>query len=85
MNDLISRKAAIDLVSEGCQEWRGIFERCEEKLLTLPSAQPEVIRCKDCKHRTSYWGNCKFLEEKYHQSVLVDGDDFCSRAERREE
>ena len=39
--DLISRQAAIDAVSEGCQEWRGIFERCEEKLLALPPAQPE--------------------------------------------
>lgn len=47
-------------------------------------SQPEIVRCKDCKHRTSYWGNCKLLEEKYHQSVLVDGGDFCSRAERRE-
>lgn len=37
--DTIDRQAAIDAVSEGCQEWRGIFERCKEKLLSLPSAQ----------------------------------------------
>ena len=43
----------------------------------------EIVRCKDCKHRSSYWGNCRLLEEKYHQSVLVDGDSFCSMAERR--
>jgi len=52
-------------------------------LNTMPSAQPEIIRCRDCKHRTSYWGNCKLLEEKYHQSVLVGCDEFCSMAERR--
>ena len=42
MSDPIDRQAAIDVVSEGCQEWRGIFERCKEKLLSLPSAQPEL-------------------------------------------
>lgn len=41
--DCISRQSAIDAVSEGCQEWRGIFERCEEKLLSLPSAVPEPV------------------------------------------
>ena len=51
----------------------------------MPSAKPEVIRCKDCKHRASYFGNCKLLEEKYHKSVLVDNDDFCSRAERKDD
>ena len=40
-SDPISRQDAIDVVSEGCQEWRGIFERCKEKLLSLPSAQSE--------------------------------------------
>ena len=41
MSDLIDRRAAIDVVSEACQEWRGIFGRCEDGLLQLPSAQPE--------------------------------------------
>lgn len=40
-DDTISRQDAINVVSEGCQEWRGIFERCKEKLLALPSVQPE--------------------------------------------
>lgn len=42
MSDLIDRYAAIDAVSEVCGEWRGIFVRCEEKLLALPSTQPDV-------------------------------------------
>lgn len=41
MSDLISRQAAIDAVSKGCQELRGVFSRCEENILALPSAQPE--------------------------------------------
>ena len=40
-DDAISRRAAIEAVSHGCQEWRGIFGRCEENILALPSAQPE--------------------------------------------
>ena len=39
--DCIDRRAAIDAVSEECQEWRGIFSRCEAKLLSLPSAEPQ--------------------------------------------
>ena len=79
MSDLIDRQTAIDAFEKdimGGLNWDYI-------LSNLPSVQPEIIRCKDCKHRTSYWGNCKLLEEKYHQSVLVGCDEFCSMAERR--
>lgn len=41
MKDPIERQAAIEAVSKGCQEWRGIFGMCEENILALPSAQPE--------------------------------------------
>ena len=44
MDDLISRQAAID----------AIFGRSHEiikmRIGNLPSAQPEIIRCKDCGH-----------------------------------
>ena len=40
-----------------------------------PSAQPEIIRCKDCKY---YDGNpCEIVD--YYNTA----DDFCSYAERR--
>ena len=39
--DCISRQAAIDAVSRGCLELRGIFAECEKNLNELPSAQPE--------------------------------------------
>ena len=82
-SDPISRQDAIDVVSEGCQEWRGIFERCKEKLLSLPSAQLGIIHCKDCKFsnedifdRGLY---CK------HEDALFDVEDdhYCSWAERK--
>lgn len=41
-DDCISRQAAIKAVSRECWEFRGIFERCKEKLLSLSSAQLEL-------------------------------------------
>ena len=53
-----------------------------------PSAQPEIVRCKDCK----YWRKHKYVKEtkKYipfcgFNAIYTKSDDFCSRAERREE
>ncbi len=42
MSDLISRQAAIDAVSRGCKELRGIFAECKKNLNELPSVQPNV-------------------------------------------
>ena len=56
----------------------------------LPSAQQEIVRCKDCKHYgcvlysgTQFeYGEC-FGHEESHYTFEVKPDDFCSRAERR--
>ena len=42
MKDPIERQDAIEAVSKGCQEWRGIVESCEENILALPSVQPDL-------------------------------------------
>lgn len=91
--DLIYRNQAIDAVSRGCKELRGIFADCEKNLNELPAAEPEIVRCKDCKHQEKYFHTdrrrkdggyyiygCELAEEYSH--VCLD-DDFCSRAERR--
>ena len=105
MDDLISRRAAIGVLRnrwmktinyEGVGE--DIAEECEIYLKTLPSAQSEIVRCKNCKHWIPYdwmfsevWQSkniadypedeigCKFCD------MAMKADDFCSRAERREE
>lgn len=65
-DDTISRQAAIGAIdeieseiAEGCgfeyEKWRKYF--CD-----LPSAQPEITHCKDCKHKfikNGVW-NCPF-------------------------
>ena len=61
----------------------------EGALLDLPSAQPEIIRCKECKYYRD--GDCWHEWDNdgriYYQSVIdaPNPDDYCSRAERKEE
>ena len=56
----------------------------------LPSAQPEIIRCKDCKHVRKWRSeeSAKKFGQVYEcaRGVLScpKSDDFCSKAERRE-
>ena len=77
MDDLISRQAAIDAImgeptDAHYPSWYA------ERLEQLPSAQPEIIYCKDCKWKQG--AECvRFADVRPFPS------DFCSRAERREE
>ena len=56
------------------------------KLQNLPSAQPEIIRCKDCKHGSpnGLYG-CSVYHYRKYETHDMKPDDFCSRAERRED
>lgn len=81
--DCISRKTAIDAAIEAADEWDGGYSKERERmirltLLGLPSAQPEIIRCKDCKYRGGLSGfYCDIVEK------AVGVDSFCSWAERK--
>ena len=95
-DDLISRQAAIDAIhnlyaihgSEG--SW--IDQKDAFKALnSLPSAQPTVdaepvIRCKDCKYYTygTVEGKHLCMSVKYRFTPTTE-DEWCSRAERKEE
>ena len=96
MSDLISRQAAIDAIhnlyaihgSEG--SW--IDQKDAFKALnSLPSAQPTVdaepvIRCKDCKYYSygTVEGKHLCMSVKYRFTPTTE-DEWCSRAERKEE
>lgn len=92
MDDLISRKAAIDAVenitssmsvcinSDECYGMKKMQRQAVIELANLPPAQPEIIRCKDCKYyeeTDSRIGTCLLTIS----GAQVDG--FCSWAERR--
>ena len=51
-NDLIERQAAIDAVNShfGFNIEEEYGSAVQEVINGLPSAQPEIIRCRDCKH-----------------------------------
>jgi len=54
----------------------------------LPSAQPDIIRCKDCKFygradKRRFYRGSDCLNNRI--DTIVPDRDFCSKAERREE
>lgn len=59
-----------------------------EVVKELPSAEPEVIRCKDCENWDTSWKPTS-SSGKSHYCALKDGvwepNDYCSSAERRGE
>ena len=96
MSDLIDRQKAIDALN-GLGRYllpngflaNDVFNAIKQ----LPSEQPEIIRCKDCKHQEKFFQKdgrrkdggyyiygCSLAEGYSH--VCLD-DDYCSRAERR--
>ena len=93
MSELISRLAAIDGLARVASEkfkfsdefnyyLAGLIDG-ENAIRQLPSAQPELVRCKDCKHYyalNEVRGNCS--EYNFVEKIPID---FCSWAERKEE
>ena len=83
MSNLIDRQAAIKAFEKdimGGLNWDYI-------LAHMPSAQPEIIRCKDCKYMTEHYdtdGNAPYWTCAEWDSG-TDYDGFCSYGERADE
>ena len=96
MDDLISRQAAIRWVKTECNPYgkptldfesgKKVIEHLEQ----MPSAQPEVIRCTECKHYREY--DSEYVEnavvvqcmaDRYPISETIPDGWFCAGAERR--
>ena len=76
MNDLISRADAIDALAYFTE--KSLTGRTAQELVkALPSAQPEIIHCKECKFLN--YGFCEWFDSFVHD------DDFCSYGSREEE
>ena len=104
MDDTISRKRAIDALKkcycggeDSCGEPWIYEEHALEAIKQLPSAEPEIIQCKDCKHWMPYeWMFSEIWQSKniadYPEDdigcdcseMAMKANDFCSRAEKRE-
>ena len=89
-DDPISRQAAIDILDA----YQAMVENGEEnpyawargQMCEIPSAQPRIIRCKDCKYYQFADSKAFGMPVKMCEWIRiedVDDDDFCSKAERR--
>lgn len=90
--DTISRQAAIDAALDVVDEWEGGWDiewGIRDAIKALPSAQPEIIRCKDCKHCKTridcIGGEYNGCEVWTGYESEVEPDWFCNFAERRED
>lgn len=94
MSDLISRQAAIEaLIDAGIVNYDATGDgngmiHAINVIKGLPSAEPEIIQCRDCK----YWAadddddeRAMYCEQEILPTILArTGDGYCSFAERKE-
>ena len=85
MDDLISRQAVINAIENtdakmSMKEW----DEITDAVMGVPSAKPEINRCKDCKYGSpnGKYG-CKCYHYRLYETHDMKPEDFCSRAERR--
>lgn len=89
MDELISRQAAIDEAEEWIgavyceheeQRERSAIKKVIQGIKALPSAEPEIIYCKDCKYRNPF---IKDTATMWLPCMAIDTDDkwFCGYGE----
>lgn len=87
MSDLISRQAAIGALKEDVESEPWDYYSPYDAISTikaLPSAQPEIIYCKDCIHHEYETETLPYCLIKDYGYGWKDTD-FCSYAERRKD
>lgn len=94
MDDLISRQAAINNIKNGFH-WetvngimaQAVLKQVIHDIEIMPSVQPEIIRCKDCKwygraDKRRFYRGMDCLQKRI--DTIIPDKDFCSRAERKD-
>lgn len=95
MSDLIDRQDAIDAIrkikARHCEtndDYILLIDKAMAmtELMLLPPAEPEIIRCGDCKwygraDKRRFYRGMDCLQKRI--DTIVPDKDFCSRAERR--
>ena len=84
-SDAVSRRMVLDALHEYMDDTDYTVGHLHDVICNLPSAQPEIIHCKDCKHY--YYADNRIPQEQRF-SCDLDGDrwgpdDSCSYAEKR--
>lgn len=89
MSGLINREAAIAYSISGMtreidgDKWIRVSE-VRESIKTMPSAQPEIIRCKDCKYQDENWRRVS-VRWLPCMDVRTGSNWYCGSAERGEQ
>ena len=82
----IDGDALVELINGGYDLDFDEVPETKRELIRMIMEQPtvdavRVIRCKDCKHWDGKYHYCEIIDD----SRDWDADDYCSRAERKEE
>lgn len=56
------------------------IDNCIATVINMPPAQPEIVRCKDCRWRKDQSGSTAWLPCR---AIVTPSDFYCGRAERR--
>lgn len=86
--DAVSRHAAIDAALEDVSDKRthgfnAGATRAANRIKQLPPAQPEIVRCKDCKHSEHWYRDKRRCFLWVEDGIGVFDDGFCNYAEGR--
>lgn len=92
-DDLISRTAALDIINAELNGWLTEDERLHLEgvgmgIESLPTAQPEIIRCRDCKWYDITHPYGTVIPDAYHCKAndrFYEGSHFCAYGERRDD
>lgn len=86
-DNTISRDAVLDAVSEGCQELRGVYGRCEDLINALPpvthksgkwidhSYEEGYVECPFCGYATNCEGNIDELHYCFYCGARMESED----------
>lgn len=79
--ELIDRLKTIKVLDEAkIRTTSEEYDRILDVIGSMPPAQPEIVRCEDCKHREAETGFCK---GRGWPMQLVSDDGFCDKGERK--
>ena len=83
MSDLIERSDAGELLKMAIEDsWEPDY--ANDRLLEIPSVEPEIVRCQDCEYYTASTGlPFKTCEKGIISTPMNIGLDFCSYGVRR--
>ena len=90
VGDTISRQAAVDMFQNLANDdwnkdtsttWANAFAESADMIEDLPAAQPQLIRCRDCKYYHSHY--CGIWSQ--YGTIRTKEDGYCYMAERATE